>query len=185
MATQNPIESEGTYPLPEAQVDRFMLKVVVGYPDARDEAAVVGRSLGAPAQLERVLSIDALAAYQRATEQVYVDRPVAEYAVSLASATRALGEHGLERLEPYVEFGASPRGSINLVHGARALALLRGRAYVLPRDVADLAPDVLRHRLVLSYEALADGIGADAIVVEVLAAVEQPRVDFSRADAAA
>ena len=185
MATQNPIESEGTYPLPEAQVDRFMLKIVVGYPDERDEAAVVGRSLGEPARLERVLSVEALASYQRATEQVYVDRPVAEYAVSLASATRALGEHGLEQLERYVEFGASPRGSINLVHGARALALLRGRTYALPQDVADLAPDVLRHRLVLSYEALADGISPDAIVSEVLAAVDQPRIDLARAGTAA
>jgi len=158
---------------------------VVGYPDERDEAAVVGRSLGEPARLERVLSVEALASYQRATEQVYVDRPVAEYAVSLASATRALGEHGLEQLERYVEFGASPRGSINLVHGARALALLRGRAYALPQDVADLAPDVLRHRLVLSYEALADGISPDAIVSEVLAAVDQPRIDLARAGTAA
>ena len=185
MATQNPIESEGTYPLPEAQVDRFMLKVVVGYPGARDEAAVVARSLGQAAALERVLSVEGLGACQRATERVYVDRPVAEYAVALASATRALAEHGLERLEPYVEVGASPRGSINLVHGARALALLRGRAYALPQDVADLAPDVLRHRLVLTYEALAEGVSPDTIVAEVIETVEQPRIELARTGAAA
>jgi MoxR-like ATPase len=180
MATQNPIESEGTYPLPEAQVDRFMLKVVVGYPSPAEEAEVVGRSLAAPAAVERVLSVEALRGYQAAVRAVYVDRPVAQYAVALAAATRYPASEGLDDLVPLVEFGASPRGSINMVHGARALALLRGRGYVLPHDVADLAHDVLRHRLVLTYEALASGVGADEVVSRVLEAVEAPRIDLAR-----
>ena len=151
MATQNPIESEGTYPLPEAQVDRFMFKLLVDYPAARDEVAVVERSLAGGGEAREVLSPAALARHQRAAQAVYVDRRVMEYAVALTTATRERGEHG------WVEFGASPRGSINLVHAGRALALLRGRDYVLPSDVRDLARDVLRHRIVLTYEALAAG----------------------------
>ena len=180
MATQNPIESEGTYPLPEAQVDRFMLKVVVGYPAFGEEAEVVRRSLAPAALVERVLSVEALRGYQEATRAVYVDRPVAEYAVALAAATRDPAAEGLDDLAPLVEFGASPRGSINLVLAARALALLRGRGYVLPHDVADLAHDVLRHRLVLTYEALASGVSADDVVARVLEAVEAPRIDLAR-----
>jgi MoxR-like ATPase len=180
MATQNPIESEGTYPLPEAQVDRFMLKVVVGYPSFREETEVVGRSLSAPPEVEPVLSVESLRVYQRAARTVYVDRPVAEYAVALAGATRDPAAEGLDDLVAHVEFGASPRGSINLVHAARALALLRGRGYVLPHDVADLAHDVLRHRLVLTYEALASGITADTVVSRVVEAVEAPRIDLAR-----
>ncbi|CAA9515573.1 MAG: MoxR-like ATPase in aerotolerance operon [uncultured Solirubrobacteraceae bacterium] len=173
MATQNPIESEGTYPLPEAQVDRFMFKLVVDYPDARDEVSVVERSLAATAtRVREVLSPAALAQYQAAAAQVYVDRRVMEYAVSLTTATRDSGEDG------WVEFGASPRGSINLVHSARALALLRGRDYALPVDVRDLARDVLRHRIVLTYEALAAGVDADRVLDSVLDRVGMPVVEL-------
>jgi MoxR-like ATPase len=184
MATQNPIESEGTYPLPEAQVDRFMLKVTVGYPSFSEETEVVGRSLRAAPEVQQTLSVEHLRDYQRAAREVYVDRPVAEYAVDLTTATREPAAHGLADLSPFVEFGASPRGSINLVHAARALALLRGRAYALPQDVADLAHDVLRHRLVLSYEALASGVTPDSVITRGVDAVEPPRIDLARSTAA-
>jgi MoxR-like ATPase len=173
LATQNPIESEGTYPLPEAQVDRFMFKLVVGYPDHRDEVAVVERSLGAAAAVREVLSPASLARHQRAAHAVFVDRRVMEYAVELTTATREPGEDG------WVEFGASPRGSINLVHAGRALALLRGRDYVLPSDVRDVARDVLRHRLVLTYEALAAGVDADRVLDDVLENVRMPHIELS------
>jgi MoxR-like ATPase len=173
LATQNPIESEGTYPLPEAQVDRFMFKLVVGYPEHRDEVAVVERSLIAPAQVREVLSPASLARHQRAAQAVFVDRRVMEYAVELTTATRDPGA------EDWVEFGASPRGSINLVHAGRALALLRGRDYVLPSDVRDVARDVLRHRLVLTYEALAAGVDADRVLDDVLENVHMPHIELS------
>jgi MoxR-like ATPase len=175
LATQNPIESEGTYPLPEAQVDRFMFKLLVDYPTEREEAAVVERSLLEQAPIERKLTLEDLARHQRAARQVYVDRAVIDYAVALVAATR--------RPSPYVEFGSSPRGSINLVHAGRALALLRGRSYALPVDVRDLARDVLRHRIVLSYEALADGVTAEQVLDEVLETVEMPHIELSRASA--
>ncbi len=174
MATQNPIESEGTYPLPEAQVDRFMFKLVVDYPAARDEVAVVERSLDGGAQAREVLSPALLADHQRAASQVYVDRRVMEYAVALTTATREPSEHD------WVEFGASPRGSINLVHAGRALALLRGRDYLLPIDVRDLARDVLRHRIVLTYEALAAGVDADRVLDDVLEMVPMPRIELAQ-----
>jgi MoxR-like ATPase len=174
LATQNPIESEGTYPLPEAQVDRFMFKLVVDYPDEREESAVVARSLDTPAEIERKLSLLDLERHQRASREVYVDRQVVDYAVALVTSTR--------RPSPYVEFGSSPRGSINLVHAGRALALLRGRSYALPVDVRDLARDVLRHRIVLTYEALADGVTAENVLDEVLADVEMPHIELSRAE---
>jgi MoxR-like ATPase len=177
LATQNPIESEGTYPLPEAQVDRFMFKLVVGYPDQRDEVAVVARSLDGAAAVRQVLSPAALSRHQATARQVYVDRRVMEYAVALTTATRENGE------ERWVEFGASPRGSINLVHAGRALALLRGRDYVLPTDVRDLARDVLRHRIVLTYEALASGVDADRVLDDVLAGVPVPRIELAEAPA--
>ena len=177
LATQNPIESEGTYPLPEAQVDRFMFKLVVDYPNDREEAAVVARSLGGPIEVEKKLSLTALEAHSLSAREIYVDRQVVEYAVALTNATR--------RESPYVEFGSSPRGSINLVHAARALALLRGRSYALPVDVRDLARDVLRHRMVLSYEALADGVTPDALLTEVLEDVPMPHIELSRAEGAA
>jgi MoxR-like ATPase len=184
LATQNPIESEGTYPLPEAQLDRFMFKVVIDYPSDREEIAVVDRSLADPARIEQVLSPELLGAYQRCAQQVFVDRQVNEYAVALVSATRQPAEYGVEEIAPYIEYGASPRGSINLVHGGRALALLRGRNYVIPEDVRALAFDVLRHRLVLTYEALADGLGADDILRKVLDAVPLPAIALSRVEAA-
>jgi MoxR-like ATPase len=174
LATQNPIESEGTYPLPEAQVDRFMFKLVVDYPDARDEVAVVERSLEGGGRAREVLSPAALAEHQRAAAAIYVDRRVMEYAVALVTATREPTEEG------WVEFGASPRGSINLVHAGRALALLRGRDYVLPVDVRDLARDVLRHRLVLTYEALAAGVDADKVLDRVLETVPMPSIELAQ-----
>src|SRR5687768_14482405 len=178
MATQNPIESEGTYPLPEAQVDRFMFKLVVDYPQARDEVAVVERSLDGGAVARQVLSPEMLADYQRASAGVYVDRRVMEYAVALTTATREdPGGQG------WVEFGASPRGSINLIHAGRALALLRGRDYLLPIDVRDLARDVLRHRLVLTYEALAAGVDADRVLDDVLEKVPMPRIELAEGHA--
>ena len=174
LATQNPIESEGTYPLPEAQVDRFMFKLVVDYPSHRDEVAVVERSLETGARAREVLTPEQLSEHQRAAGTVYVDRRVMEYAVALTTATREPGE------ENWVEFGASPRGSINLIHAGRALALLRGRDYMLPVDVRDLARDVLRHRIVLTYEALAAGIDSDRVLDDVLERVPMPRIELAQ-----
>ncbi|HEY4826142.1 MAG TPA: MoxR family ATPase [Solirubrobacteraceae bacterium] len=177
MATQNPIESEGTYPLPEAQVDRFLMKIVVDYPDMGEEAAVVGRSLLEPAAVRERLSLDDLRRYAAATHTVAVDRQVIGYAVALADATRHPGKYGLGDVEPMIEFGASPRGPIGLVQAGRVLALLRGRGHVLPDDVRDLAPDLLRHRIVLSYDALSEGVTPDQLLERVLAAVPEPGAD--------
>jgi len=185
LATQNPIESEGTYPLPEAQVDRFMLKVLVDYPSFAEEAAVVGRLLGEMPTAETVLGIEELATYQRAARDIYIDREVAEYAVHLVAATREPERAGVGEIAPYIEFGASPRGSINLVLAARALALLRGRGYALPQDVRALAPDVLRHRVVPTYQALAEEVTSDQIVERILATVPMPRLDLARGAATA
>jgi MoxR-like ATPase len=176
MATQNPIESEGTYPLPEAQVDRFMMKVVVGYPSAEEEALVVERSLRPAAAITPILTGEKLGTLQAMTAEVYVDRPIVDYAVALTDATRHPERVGLPAVKPYVAFGASPRGSINLVHAARALALIRGRRYVLPGDVVDLARDVLRHRVVPSFTALAEEVTADMILNRLIDAVPVPRV---------
>ena len=185
LATQNPIESEGTYPLPEAQVDRFMFKVVVDYPSENEEVAVVNRSLGGSPEIEQVLSPERLVDAQHATHEVFVDRAVNEYAVVARGRRRAgPAEYGLDEISPYIEYGASPRGSINLIHGGRALALLRGRGFVLPEDVRALALDVLRHRLVLTYEALAEGVDADALLERVIAAVPVPEVTLSRSEVA-
>jgi MoxR-like ATPase len=173
MATQNPIESEGTYPLPEAQVDRFMFKLVVDYPHPRDEVAVVERSLDSSGRARQVLTPETLADHQQAASAVYVDRRVMEYAVALTTQTREKTD------EDWVEFGASPRGSINLIHAGRALALLRGRDYLLPIDVRDLARDVLRHRLVLTYEALAAGVDADRVLDDVLEKIPMPRIELA------
>jgi MoxR-like ATPase len=180
LATQNPIESEGTYPLPEAQVDRFMFKLVVDYPEPRDEVAVVERSLEGGGEARQVLTPAMLADHQRAAASIFVDRRVMEYAVSLVTATREPIGDGSARDSGWVEFGASPRGSINLVHAGRALALLRGREYVLPIDVRDLARDVLRHRLVLTYEALAAGVDADKVLDRVLETVPMPRIELAQ-----
>jgi MoxR-like ATPase len=178
MATQNPIESEGTYPLPEAQVDRFLMKVVVDYPEPAEEVSIVTRSLGDAAAIQEVLPIETLHRFQRLTREVYVDRAVTEYAVRLANATRHPARFGLGPQQQYIAFGASPRGPISLVQAARALAVLRGRRYVLPQDVYDLARDVLRHRLVLNYQALAEGITADRVLDAVIAAIQLPRIDL-------
>jgi MoxR-like ATPase len=176
MATQNPIESEGTYALPEAQVDRFMLKTIVGYPSAAEEFVVVERMTTTFERATAVLTTDELLDYQRRTDQVYVDPAVIEYAVRLAGATRNPGQVGLPELARYVSFGASPRASINLVLAGKALAFLRGRDFARPQDVRDLAFDVMRHRLVLSYEALADGISPDDLLRPVVDAVGMPDV---------
>jgi MoxR-like ATPase len=175
MATQNPIESEGTYPLPEAQVDRFMMKVVVGYPTGEEEAVVVERSLRPAAAVTPILTAEALAALQAMTAATYVDRPIVDYAVALTAATRFPERVGLANVKPYISFGASPRGSINLIHAARALALVRGRRYVVPGDVVDLARDVLRHRIVPSFTALAEEVTADMILDRLIGAVPVPR----------
>jgi MoxR-like ATPase len=176
MATQNPIESEGTYPLPEAQVDRFLMKVVVGYPTAAEEAAVVERSLRPAAAVRPVLDAAGLAALQASTPEVYVDPAIVQYAVAIVTATREPDRFGLAHLAPYVGFGASPRGSISLIHAARALALIRGRRYIVPQDVADLARDVLRHRIVPSFTALAEEMTPDRLLDAILPAVPQPRL---------
>jgi MoxR-like ATPase len=179
MATQNPIESEGTYPLPEAQVDRFMMKVVVGYPTATEEHAIVDRALRPAAQIREMLTPADLITMQGQVLEVYVDPAVVDYAVRLVTATRHTFAAGLGDMKKYVSFGASPRASIALVTGARALAFLQGRDYVLPEDVSELALDVLRHRIVLSYEALADDVTPDAIIAKVLDAVDAPDVVLS------
>jgi MoxR-like ATPase len=176
MATQNPIESEGTYPLPEAQVDRFMMKVLVDYPTGPEEHAVVGRALQPPPATQHIITPEDLLAMQGQVDQVYVDPSITTYAVTLVGATRKPATVGLGELSGYVTYGGSPRASINLVLGARALAFLRGRDYVLPGDVAELAPDVLRHRLVLSYQALAANVDPDAIIAAVLRATPAPEV---------
>lgn len=176
LATQNPIESEGTYPLPEAQVDRFMLKVLVGYPSKTEEFVIVERMTGALQAIQQVLTNDDLLALQRRSDQVYVDPALIEYSVNLVLATRDPKSVGRPALAPYLSFGASPRASINLILAARALAFVRGRAYALPQDVRDLALDVIRHRLVLSYEALAENIGADEILNQIFQAVPLPKI---------
>ncbi|MCC6532491.1 MAG: AAA family ATPase [Burkholderiales bacterium] len=174
MATQNPIETEGTYPLPEAQVDRFMMKVLVDYPSEEEEFVIVERVTGATATAATVASTEQLAQLQGECRKVYVDPALMQYAVKLVSATRRCERFGLRDLARYITFGASPRATICLIEGARALAFLRGRPYVLSEDVADVVPDVLRHRLVLSYEALSDGQSADALIARVMQAVPRP-----------
>jgi len=174
MATQNPIESEGTYPLPEAQIDRFLMKILVDYPTVGEEAAVVGRSLALQAVVRKCLSVEDLRRYSAAAaDTMLVNRDVIGYAVALADATRHPAEHGLEDMASLIEYGASPRGPIGLVHAARVLALLRGRGHVSFADIHDLAADVLRHRIVLSYDALSEGVTADQLIERVLAAVPE------------
>jgi MoxR-like ATPase len=179
LATQNPIETEGTYALPEAQVDRFMLKVLVGYPTDREELVVVQRMTGALSEVRQILSTNDLMDLQKQADAVYVDPELMEYAVRLVGATRRPQEYGLHEEAQYITFGASPRASINLVLGSRALAMTRGRDYVVPEDIAELAPDVMRHRLVLSYEALADHVTADALIERVLDVVAKPHRPFT------
>ena len=174
MATQNPIETEGTYPLPEAQVDRFMMKVVVGYPNEEDEFVIVERVTGVPTTVGSVCTTAQLQQLQQECRKIYVDPGLMQYAVKLVSATRVPERYGLKDMARYITFGASPRATINMIEGARALAFLRARNYVLPEDVVDLVPDVLRHRLVLSYEALSDGLSADALIMRILQSVPAP-----------
>jgi MoxR-like ATPase len=184
MATQNPIESEGTYPLPEAQVDRFMLKVVIGYPEHDEELTIVQRQLVRPPDLRQALSLDDLRALQRSVFDVYVDPALVSYAVTLATATRDPASQNLANLRDFIAFGASPRGPISLVQASRALALVRGRDYVLAEDLLALAKDALRHRLVLTYQALAEEVSADSILDSVIAAVPVPQIDLARTSAA-
>jgi MoxR-like ATPase len=176
MATQNPIESEGTYPLPEAQVDRFMLKVLIDYPTPTEEFVIVERMTVSYEPAGRAIDGVQLKALQAAADAVFVDPALIEYSVKLANATRDLASVGLGELSQYVTFGASPRASINLILAGRALALVRGREYALPQDIQEIAHDVLRHRLVLSYQALGDGVEADAVVDRVLEAVAVPEI---------
>jgi MoxR-like ATPase len=176
MATQNPIESEGTYPLPEAQVDRFMLKILIDYPEHDEELTIVDRQLVPPPELREALTLDELQSLQRAVFEIYVDPALISYAVNLATATRQASE--------YVAYGASPRGPISLVQSARALALVRGREYVVPEDLQALTKDALRHRLVLTYQALAEEVSPDAILDRVIDEVSVPQIDLNRASAA-
>ena len=174
MATQNPIETEGTYPLPEAQIDRFMMKVLVDYPNEEDEFVIAQRAIGRPHVVKPVASMSQLLELQLACQEIYVDPALLQYAVRLVSATRHPDRHGLPDLKNYLSFGASPRATISLIEGARALALLRGRTHVLPEDMTVLVPDVLRHRLVLSYEAMARGLQADALIEQLLQKIPAP-----------
>jgi MoxR-like ATPase len=174
MATQNPIETEGTYPLPEAQVDRFMMKVLVGYPSEDEEYVIVERVTGMGATVSAVTTTEELAELQRACRRSYVDPSLLLYAVRLVGATRDPVRYGLKDLSRHLSYGASPRATIGLIEGARALAFLRGRDYVLPEDVTDIAPDVLRHRLVLTYEALAERVSADDLVRRIMERVRAP-----------
>jgi MoxR-like ATPase len=181
MATQNPIETEGTYALPEAQVDRFMLKVLIGYPSATEEFVIVERMTGQLEKVGEVLSTKRLLELQAEADSVFVDPALMEYAVRLATATRAPRAHGLPDLERYITYGASPRASINLILTARALAYVRGRSFALPQDVVDMVRDVMRHRLVLSFEALSDNLSPDDVLSAILERVPVPNVPMREA----
>ena len=185
MATQNPIESEGTYPLPEAQIDRFLLKVRVDYPQRDEELTVVQRSLVDPPHVRQVLDLEGLLTLQRSALKVYVDPSLIGYAVTLAAATRKPAAYGLSQLGELISYGASPRGPIALIQAARALAVVHGRDYVLAQDVRALVKDAFRHRLVLSYQALAEERSADDILDLVVSAVREPQLDLGRRTATA
>ena len=174
MATQNPIETEGTYPLPEAQVDRFMMKVLVDYPTDEEELVIVQRVIGPPPTVTPIASMEQLHTLQKECRKVYIDPSILQYAVRLVSATRSPEKHGLKDLARLLAYGVSPRATINLAEGARALAMMRGRNYGLPQDMADLVPDVLRHRMALSYEALSEGLTADTLVGMLMAKIALP-----------
>jgi MoxR-like ATPase len=174
MATQNPIETEGTYPLPEAQVDRFMMKVLVDYPSEEEEFVIAERVTGTPVDINSVADTFQLAALQRECRAVFCDPALMQYAVKLVGATRRPAQHDLAELAKFITYGASPRATIGLVEGGKALALMRGRRYVLAEDMTDLVADVLRHRVVLSYEALAEGITPDALIQRVMKKVPAP-----------
>jgi MoxR-like ATPase len=174
MATQNPIETEGTYPLPEAQVDRFMMKVLVDYPSDTDEFVIVERVTGTPTPVQAVVTTEQLIDLRREVGKVYVDPSLIEYSVRLATATRKPEERGIRDIARYIMYGASPRASINLVTAGRALAYIRGRSYAVPQDILDVAFDVMRHRLVLSYEAMSDGVTSDIILRRIIEATALP-----------
>ena len=176
LATQNPIETEGTYALPEAQVDRFMLKVLVGYPNPTEEFVIVERMTGILQAVQKVLTTDQLKELQKKVDDVFVDPALIEYSVRMVTATRQPKEVGLEDLGHYIQYGASPRASINLILTARALAFVRGRSYVLPQDISDMALDVMRHRLVLTYEALSDSLSSDDLLIKILDRIPIPVV---------
>ncbi|SDG28185.1 AAA family ATPase [Klenkia brasiliensis] len=176
LATQNPIESEGVYQLPEAQRDRFLMKVLVDYPSPEEEREIVYRMGANPPQAETVLGVDDLRRLQRTASGVFVHHALVDYVVRLVVATRAPREHGMADVAGWVTYGASPRATLGLVSASRALALVRGRDYVLPQDVLDITADVLRHRLVLSYDALADGVPADHVVKRIVQSVPLPQV---------
>jgi MoxR-like ATPase len=176
LATQNPIETEGTYALPEAQLDRFMLKVLVGYPSSNEEFVIVERMTSQLQAVQKVLTTDQLVKLQQEIDQVFVDPALMQYAVRLVTATRTPKTVGLPDLERYIMYGASPRASINLILTGRALAFVRGRNYVLPQDVLDMALDVIRHRMVLSYEALSDNISSDDLLMKILDRIPLPVV---------
>ena len=176
LATQNPIESEGTYPLPEAQLDRFMLKVLVDYPSPTEEFVIVQRMTGPLEPTQKVIDTAQLSLLQQKADAVFVDSALIQYAVRVVGATRNAASIGLTDVASYITYGASPRASINMILAAKALAFVRGRDYALPMDVRDLALDVLRHRIVLSYEALADGVSADDVLGRVLAIIPLPEV---------
>jgi MoxR-like ATPase len=176
LATQNPIETEGTYSLPEAQIDRFMLKVLVGYPDTTEEFVIVERMTGVLQTVQKVLATEDLLVIQKKVDQVYVDPALIEFAVNIVTATRNPENYGLKDLSRYIMFGASPRASINLILTARALAFVRGRSYALPQDVLDMAFDVIRHRIVLTYEALSDNISSDELLRQILDQIPIPVV---------
>ncbi|HZD57867.1 MAG TPA: MoxR family ATPase [Anaerolineales bacterium] len=176
LATQNPIETEGTYALPEAQVDRFMLKVLVDYPNPTEEFVIVERMTSALQSVQNVLTTERMLELQKKVDSVYVDPALMEYSVRMVTATRKPKEYGLGELEHYILFGASPRASINLILTARALAFVRGRDYALPQDVLDMALDVMRHRLVLSYEALSDNMTGDDLLKKILDQIPIPVV---------
>jgi MoxR-like ATPase len=176
LATQNPIESEGVYPLPEAQRDRFLMKVLVDYPTPDEEREIIYRMGSEPPVAQTVLGPDELRRLQHTAAHVFVHHALVDYVVRLVVATRTPREHGMEDVATWVSYGASPRASLGLIAASRALALVRGRDYVLPQDVLDIAVDVLRHRLVLSYDALADGVPADHIVKRIVQTVPLPQV---------
>jgi MoxR-like ATPase len=180
MATQNPIETEGTYALPEAQVDRFMMKVLVGYPSEDEEFAIVQRVTGPATEIAPVTSAEELLAMQRKAREVYVDPALISYAVRLVAATRAPEKAGLRDHGRFILYGASPRATIGLIEAGRALAFLRGRDYALPGDVVDIAADVLRHRVVPSYEALSEGVTSDRLVADIMRAVAPPEKVLER-----
>lgn len=174
MATQNPIETEGTYPLPEAQVDRFMMKVLVDYPSDEEERVIVDRVTGSAVSVQEVASTEQLANLQKQCRAVYVDPSLVEYAVKLVTCTRTPEKYGLKELRSQITYGASPRATIGLTEGARALALMRGRTYALPEDMTDLVPEVLRHRIVLSYDALSAGLSPDSLIQQIMQAIPAP-----------